>query len=253
MPFPRARLAAALALSVGFGASADAFEHTRFESLWITPVAAEALRPVPSLLNLPQGWQSGDAAAVLLFDPPGAHALRDAVLVALLDRGAAVLELDANAAHGFSADSGRDPPPPTRETLLQDLAGALVALRRDAGAGLVVAIGHGLGGEAVMLAADPSVAAAAFGAEGPRFTAVAALGPGQPRFAAGPPPPAAEGWSGRAPILCEVLAWAHGAAATPLPEAPEIRAREAVAVAACRAALPDLSVATLPGSPAGRW
>uniref|UniRef100_UPI001F424FB4 hypothetical protein n=1 Tax=Falsiroseomonas oryziterrae TaxID=2911368 RepID=UPI001F424FB4 len=88
-----------------------------------------------------------------------------------------MLELDANAARGFSADSGADPPAPTTQTLPQDLAGALTALRRDVGAGRVVAIGHGLGGEAVMLAAEPGITAAAFGAEGPRFTAHAALGP----------------------------------------------------------------------------
>jgi len=248
------RRAAALGLSLSLAAPAGALEPTRFEALWIAPVGPDALRPVPSLLNLPRGWQPGDAAAVLLIDPPGAHALRDAVLGALLDRGAAVLELDANAARGFSADSDRDPPPPTPHTLLQDLAGALAALHRDTGAGVVVAIGHGLGGAAVMLAADPAIAADAFGPEGPRFAAHAALGPGLPRFAAGPRPPAAEAWPARAPQLCQVLAWALGPTTDTPTQGPEARAREEEAMAACRAAfLGGGPAATRPGSPAGRW
>ncbi len=74
--------------------------------------------------------------------------------------------------------------------------------------------------------------------------------PGSPPARSRPP---VEGWSFRAPILCDALAWAQGAAATPIQAAPEIRAREDAATAACRAVLLPLSAATRPGSPAGRW
>jgi pimeloyl-ACP methyl ester carboxylesterase len=120
-----------------------------------------------------------------------------------------VLELDANTARGFSAESDRDAPAPTPESLLHDLAGALVALRRDSGAGLVVALGHGLGGEAALLAADGARMAEMLGDAGPRFTALGAIGPGAPAFRAGASPPPDEGWASRVPLLCNVLAVAH--------------------------------------------
>ncbi|WP_270939153.1 hypothetical protein, partial [Falsiroseomonas oryzae] len=133
MTCPVRRLCAAVALALPLAlplaaTPAAAFEHTRFEALWVEPVRPDALRPLPALLNLPAAWRPGDAAAVLLFDPPGAPGLRDALLGALLDRGAAVLELDANTAQGFSADSDHDPPPPTVESLTTDLFAALAEL-----------------------------------------------------------------------------------------------------------------------------
>lgn len=217
------RLAAALAIAA---TPAAAFEGTRFDLLWIEPNDPAAMRAIPALLNLPAAWQLGDAAAVLLVEPPGAFELRDHLLSALLDRGAAVLELDASTARGFSADADRNPPPPDAESLLTDLDLGLRELRRY-GAGVVVAIGHGLGGEAVLLAAE----------RGLGFVAHAALGPGEPAFIAGPAPPPVEGWVLRAPLLCEALAWAHAASPTPRPTAPDILAREAATQRACVEAL----------------
>lgn len=187
-------LAGALALS----APAAAFEHTRFQALDVVATEAGATRRVPAMLNLPAGWQEGGPAAVLLFDPAGAPGLRDALLVALLDAGSAVLELDAATARGFSADSAANPPVPTVGSLVRDLEAAR-AMLRDQGAGPVVAIGYGLGGAAALLASD--------GPSG--FAARASLGPGEAAFrGGGPDMPALP--------LCHALTFALGAMPTPL-------------------------------------
>lgn len=238
----QACIAAALGLAVAQPAAA--LEYTRFEALWIAPARAGALRPLPALLNLPPGWQVGDAAAVVLFDPPGPGSLHTQLIAALLGRGAAVLELDANTSYGFSADAEDNPPPPTVESLLTDLGAALAELRRAFAPGLVVAFGHGLGGEAVLRAAASPMAGAGGG-----FVAHVTLGPGEPVFLAGAAPPAAEGWPGRAPMLCEALAFALAAAPTPL-DLAATRARDAATARACSAALVP---ATPPARPAGRW
>jgi pimeloyl-ACP methyl ester carboxylesterase len=234
----RAALPALAALAVVLARPSAAFEHTRFQPVVVaSEEAAESLR-VPATLNIPAGWQPGHGAAVLLFDPPAAPALRDSLLVALLDSGAAVLELDANTAHGFSTEADRDPPPPTAEGLVRDLAGALTFLREDAQAGVVVAIGHGLGGDAVMLAA------ATRGEKG-GLAAHVSLGPGAPRFATGGPVPAAEGWPHRVPMLCESLAWAAEAVPTPVDPHRAATDRLAETARACAAALapPELTMA----------
>jgi pimeloyl-ACP methyl ester carboxylesterase len=182
------------------------------------------------LVRLPQSWRTGDAAAIMLFHPPAAMPLRNRLVAALLDRGAAVVEVDANVAEGFAADPDAVPVPPTTESLLRDFRAVARALRAEYGPGVVVAMGHGLGGEAALMAADPDL-----GDTG--FAAVASLGPATPAFRAGPPPPPDEAWPLRAPMLCEALAWTHATAATPLTEDPDHRARQAAAERDCGAAL----------------
>jgi hypothetical protein len=219
-PALRPRLAATLGLAISLVAAlpAAAFEYTHFEPLWIETGPPGARRETPALLNLPAGWQVGDAAVVLLTDADGVDALRGALLVSMIAEGAAVLELST----GTALDTG---------TLRADLATALHALRRQAGAGLVVAVGVGPRAKAV-LDAEP----APTGAGASRFAAVATLGPGPATFRPMDTPPPAEGWGLRAPLLCTALASAAAAGPTPLP--PQTGEAEAAATdAACRAAL----------------
>jgi hypothetical protein len=218
MPFRRirrglasARLLAAplLALTAVAAAAgpqpAAALDYTRFEPLWLAPSMAPPgtaapqpppfERQAPVLLNLPPGWMVGDAAAVVVADHPGGDGTRDRLVAALLAERAAVLELNMHtAARGLSTDNrAASPAAPSAAQLLPDLFGALLALRGDAGAGVVVAIGQGLSGDAALLAAGEAAAAAHLGAAGPRFAALVALGPaGRPAFAAGTAPPEAE-------------------------------------------------------------
>ncbi|MGG5818945.1 hypothetical protein [Falsiroseomonas sp. HW251] len=226
-------LGAAVALALAGAASA--FEYTQFRAVVLPTDDPAAVHGIPAIIEIPAGWQPGHAAAVVLFDPPEEPALKDALLVALLDSGAAVLMVDANAARGFSEESGNDPPPPTAESLVRDLAAALASLRRDAGAGVVVAIGHGLGGEAALLATDPA-RLGPFGQDGPGFAAVASVGPGTPVFRAGAGPDPSEGWNRRAPLLCDVLAFALGALPTPRPAVQVAQAGPETG-GACREAL----------------
>jgi hypothetical protein len=99
--------------------------------------------------------------------------------------------------------------------LLRDLSAALLALHRDAGAGLVVAIGRGAAGEAALLAAQEAAMARRLGADGPRLAASAALGSGRPAFVLGAVPAAEQGWPARAPLLCAALSAAVRAEAPP--------------------------------------
>lgn len=209
----RIRLVALLSL---LAASALATEYTRFAPLWVEdprPGARPEACRLFALLNLPPGWMAGDAAAVRLSSL-GAPADPDAerLTAALLHAGAAVLELA----------SGGDCVPETARRLardpLADLFGALVALRREAGAGLVLAIGIGALGPQVLAAADPGLAAAYLGEGAAGFVAAVALGAGgEPAIRAGQAPPAQEGWAVRAPLFCDLLhrVAAEGGAAVP--------------------------------------
>jgi hypothetical protein len=226
-----APVAAALFAALAAVVPARALEHTLFRSLTVATAAPDAPDGVPALLNLPPGWQPGGVAAVLLFDPPGAHALRDTLLVALLESGAAVLELDSSTARGFSMESGRAPPPPTVAALVADLAGALASARQEAGAGRVIAFGHGLGAEAVLRAGE------APGHDGPHYAAVAALGPEATVFRNARAERAGDGWAQRLPWLCTVIAYAQGLMPTPLPAAEVLAARAEATALACRTAL----------------
>ena len=99
------RLLPAAALLAGLGtaaagpgsaraASLGTTENTLFLPVWLGPGSAFDGHANPALLNLPPGWASGDAAVVLAPGgdwPPGT---RDRLLAALLDAGAAVLEVN---------------------------------------------------------------------------------------------------------------------------------------------------------------
>lgn len=187
-------------------------EYTRFEPLFIAPAWQEALERephnVPALLNVPAGWSSGDAAAIVLFTHPGENGMRDRLVGWLLDQGAAVLELDSLSVRHSSTNGASPPLQPTPEGLLPDLFGALRALRQELGAEVVVAIGHGAGGAAAVLAAREQTAAAHLGVGGPRFTALVSLGPERAIFSAGSLPELAERWFERAAMLCAVSAFA---------------------------------------------
>jgi alpha-beta hydrolase superfamily lysophospholipase len=201
-PAPMAALAAVLACPAS---PALGIEPARMEQLWIDTVAPDGTpsHTVPALLNVPPVWMPGDAAVVVLSDGPWPGPARERLVAALLGEGAAVLELDAATARGFSPENAVVGAPATAEELLPDLRGAVDALRRDAGAGLVVALGQGAGGEAAVLAAERERSAPAewTGA----IAAAAFLGPGPARFALGGATPG-RGWPVRAALLCEVLA-----------------------------------------------
>jgi hypothetical protein len=185
----------------------------QIEALWIGGGGAdhEAGGEVAALLTAPPAWTSGDAAAVVIGDAPGDERTRARLFDALLAGDAAVLELDARSPGHRPPGGGVAASAPLRPQDLQPrLFDALLALRRDYGAGLVVAIGFGSVGEAV-LSGGHEAAAHRLGDTGPRFAALAFLGPGQPRFVAGATPPPDENWPARAGPLCAILASAVAA------------------------------------------
>lgn len=186
---------------------ASAAEIMQHLPVWLPPPDGTAAQPGPAVLNLPPGWVAGDAAVVLAAGgdwPPGQ---RERLVAALLGAGAAVLELNLPRP-GAGAE----------ERAQADLVLALATLRGTTGAGLVVAIGHGAGGEAALRAGTEAADAAGW-----RYAAVAWLGPGEPRFLRHDAPEA-EAWTVRAPLLCDILAMVQEPAASPL-------------AVACRAAL----------------
>lgn len=192
-------IACALSASV-----AQATEQTLMEPIWIGTVAADgtAGRTIPALLNLPPGWMLGDAAVMIVSDGLWPGPARERLVAPLLDEAAAVLDLDVNTARGFSPENSLTGPPATAEELVPDVRGAAETLRRDAGAGLVVALGHGPGGEAALLAASLERASRSHASA---LVAVASLGPGPARFALGGAAPG-RGWPVRAELLCRLLA-----------------------------------------------
>lgn len=104
--------------------------------------------------------------------------------------------------------------PPTPAALVADLEAGLDALRLEQGAGLVVTVGFGLGGEAALLAAAQARRVGRDTADGePGFSAGVALDGAGARFAAGAPPPAHEGFARRAARLCAMLAQGGAAGA----------------------------------------
>ncbi|GGG50208.1 hypothetical protein GCM10010964_41870 [Caldovatus sediminis] len=209
LPGGRAIGAALLVLAVGGAAapSAAGFRAPPHDTLpvWFEAAPAPAGPSAPAPLRMaplavPPRWALGDAVAVLLGGAGcDAGGVRDRLIAALLAEETGVLELDAApAAAGHAAP-------------LVTLFGALRALRRDAGAGpVVLAIGCGAAADAALAAADESVAASHLGAEGPRFVAAIAIGAGTTRFAAGTPPPPAERWPERVPLLCAAVAAVTG-------------------------------------------
>jgi hypothetical protein len=198
------RIAAALAALACPAASAFATEHTRLEPIWIETVKPDGAvgHTIPALLNMPTAWMVGDAAVVVLSDGPWPGLGRERLVAGLLGEGAAVLELDVTTSRGFSPENAKMGPPATPEELLPDVRGAADTLRRDAGAGLVVALGHGAGGDAAVLAAGLERTARPGAGSA---IAAASLGPGPAQFALGGAE-TGRGWPTRARLLCGVLA-----------------------------------------------
>lgn len=165
--------------------------------LWIATGAERLDGPGMAILTHPAGWRSGDAAVVIAPGGEWTDRLRARLVAALLEAGAAVLDL------------------PQSGPWAPGLGPAIHALRRDASAGIIVAIGRGEGGEAALALA---------GAPQPDAAGLARIGPGLPifRFAEVAP---AEGWPGRAALFCALLADLAP------PDAPGLGE-------ACRAALP---------------
>jgi hypothetical protein len=194
-------LAALLALA---SRPAPALETPWYEALWLEPPGAQA--PLPALLTLPPAWLSGDAAVVLLSDSPMPGPLHQRAMEAILAADAGVLELDPTA--GEAGITGTAPERAADPTL----AAALLVLRRDIGAGLIVAVGFGRAGEAALRAAEASAAGSLL----PGLAAAAALGrPADgpaPDFRVGALPPEAEQWLLRAPLFCGLLADLAGGA-----------------------------------------
>lgn len=186
---------AALAMAAGpVGASAapvGSAEYTQFLPVWLASGPGSADYPVPALLNLPPGWQSGDAAVVVAKGRDTPHEMRDQLVAALLDAGAAVLELHV--------EPGRE------ATLPGSFADALGTLRVGFGAGLVAAVGYGWGAAATLAAVEgtrPGIGG---------YNAAVVLDTDAPRLARGEMPAVSEAWPVRAPMFCEVLATGLGA------------------------------------------
>jgi MFS family permease len=207
LPAPQ-RVAALLAGLALVGQAGPARAQDGFVAMtlvWATPAAAPDGRSACArmlVLNLPRDWQAGDAG-VVVAGPGGARFATEAgrLVAALLEQGAAVLELPAGRGGGIGACAAA-PVEPGASAL-----GALAALRAEVGAGVLVAVGVGEAAAEVLAAMEPARAARLSGPDGARATAGAALGmPGRAVFRAGPPPPAAEQWPARVAHLCAALA-----------------------------------------------
>ena len=221
-----AALAAILACSPT--APAQASEDARMEPVWIRTAApnGQPSQAAVALLSLPLGWTTGDAAALVLSEGPWPHEARETLVVALLAQQAAVLEFDLTVAGSLGAEAPRTGPAPIVAELALDVSAAAQMLRRDTGAGLVVALGHGAAGEAAMLAA--SLEQKAMRADDAGLVAAAAsLGPGPARFVLGGAEPG-RGWPVRAELLCGILAAATAAATPPARTRAEAECRRAL-------------------------
>jgi hypothetical protein len=189
---------------------AGSAEHVQMRSVRIAPFAATTapgaapVGPIPGLLNTPQGWARGGAAAIVTWDGRDPAGPRDRLIGALLEAGMEVLELDLATPRGFAADSGRNPPAPTLPELLPDLFGAMAFLRQEEGAGSVVAFGFGEGGAAARLALREAASRPALRAMGLGLAAAGQLGrPGGLTLADPAQQPA--GWALQAVLLCRAL------------------------------------------------
>lgn len=181
-------------------------QYAAFDLVWVRP-AAEHGAPPPCarmlVLDLPRDWMAGDAAAVVIADRADAAAAVPPVRAALLAERTAVLEFPSGP-----AESCHVAPGPVAEVL-----GAVRELHDGVGAGLVVAVGLGAAGAAVLDAAREEVAARFLDPAGARLAAAVAIGAdGTRAYARGSPPPAAEAWPERLPLLCAALAGAEGPA-----------------------------------------
>lgn len=181
------RVAGLIAFAVA-AAPAAASEYTRFESLQVShaaPAAGGVACTRLALLSLPEAWSSGDAAVVLLTMAQPPAPLHDRLVSMLLEEKAAVVELTAGGPASCAGDAAATPRHAGTPDVADALQGALDAVTRVGGAGMVVAIGHGPGAHQVLAATTEREASARLGPDGPRYAAAMALGDGAPAFALG--------------------------------------------------------------------
>ena len=234
-PMPPARCPAGIALAallLGGAAPAAAHEPIVAQPLWVSsmPAAGEAGCGGVFLLDQPAGWQPGDAAAVLLSasaDDP----LRQSLRTVLFEEGAAVLEIVVASGGDCAIDGAEDSPASLPVNPMADLLGALLAVTRDGGAGLVVVIGEGPGTAIALDAVREDVAARHLGAHPARFAAAGVVGDGPARFVLGPASPPAERAPARFGLLCDARGEAAGAIGSAR------RPDQADLAGACRASL----------------
>lgn len=233
MPFriPLALLAASLVVP-----PALADEYTTYQYLEVAPGALQPCRS-GMLLSLPSSWRAGDGAVVLMTVGRTHDAARDVLVSALLSEHAAVVELVPVRCGGV---------PAAQDGVVAGATGALDATTRTMGAGLVVAIGYGPGGKAMLnIVREP--AAGLLGTKGPRYAAAIAIGDGTPAFALGEPPPAQEDALPRLAALCRALtAMVGGLGATPE------RAAQAATAETCIAAMAGEVAGGAPGGTSSR-
>ncbi len=214
-------LAAPLALLFAAAPLRTGGAFTSSELLWVTPATEDGTSTPCArllLLELPNDWLPGDGAAIILR---AEGSRQDGTLVgALLAQQAAVLEFPSGRGGGGGACAAA-PADPVAEVL-----GALDTLERQVGAGVVVAIGLGEAGQAVLDAVREEVVVPRLGDEGPRLAAALVLDHGaRATFRRGPPPPPEARWPERARLLCAAIAPLAGPRASPdclaalLPEA----------------------------------
>lgn len=228
---------AALAAGCLAAAPAAATEYTRFQTIpYVTALTGCA---GVALMNVPQAWQAGDAAVLMLTDWSLRDPRRDALVALLLQEGSAVVEVAAGAHVMCDGDSEATlhlaPPEDPLGTMF-----TLLAATRQAGAGLVVAIGFGSGAGIAAQVAREDVAARYLPPPAPRFAAAAALADGEPAFLLGPPAERREAAPERFRRFCGALGQAAG-------DAPEAQRAEGLRAAAlCLATLgraPEVAVA----------
>jgi hypothetical protein len=189
-------------------APAGADEYARFAPLpYVLAVHAERHGGCNrlALMNMPSVWQGGDAAALLLTHAALRDPLRDSLVAALLQAGAAVVEAvtgtEARCAGGDAEETEAEASPADPV----DVLFALLDAARRAGAGLVVAIGYGPGGAAALDAVRAEAAMPHRAGSAAGFAAAAALGRGRPAFVLGSPMPDAEAAPLRLRLLCDAL------------------------------------------------
>jgi hypothetical protein len=202
---------------------AVADEYVTYHQLEVVAPGDPSCR-VGMLASLPPSWSTGDGAAVLVTLEPADHAMRDMLVSALLHERAAVLELAPQPCAARPGD---------RDGVVAAASGALDAMRRGLGAGLVLAIGYGPGSSALLPAARDTAVGPDGAADRPRYAAAIALGDGEATFVPGPPQPPAEGAAGRLALLCRAMAGvAEGMGESPRRDASALTAtacREAIA------------------------
>ncbi|WP_372623940.1 MFS transporter [Falsiroseomonas sp.] len=188
-------IAAALLATSLLVPPALADEYTTYQNLEVTSGVLQPCR-AGMLLSLPSSWRAGDGAVVLMTVGQTHDAVRDVLISALLSEHAAVLEL---------VPVRCDTTPAAQDGIIAGAIGALDAMTRTMGGGMVVAIGYGPGGKA-MLDVVREPAADLLGANGPRYAAAVAIADGEPAFALGEPLPVQEDAPSRLAALCRALA-----------------------------------------------